>query len=187
MDMQSSVEQQLSKKERKFLERQQRKQGQEAASRRERLKKIIKWSVGALLVFGSIGAVIWYIATSPPVSEDEILSRKGLHWHTELALYVKGVKQDIPKDIGIGTVHKPVHTHDADGIIHLEFPGLVRRQDTTLGQFFKNWGKNPDDFGPITTMKVNGEENTEFMDYHMRDTDKIEIRFDEAQSVPQNR
>ncbi len=186
MDMQLSAEQ-TSKKERKFLERQQRKQEQERATRRERLKKIIKWSVGVLLVFGSIGAAIWYIATLPSVSEDEILSRKGLHWHAELALYVKGVQQDIPKDIGIGAVHKPIHTHDADDIIHLEFPGLVRRQDTTLGQFFKNWEKNPDDFGPITTMKVNGQENTEFMGYHMRDKDKIEIRFDEAGGAPQNR
>ncbi|MFZ2300172.1 MAG: hypothetical protein WAW00_03495 [Candidatus Moraniibacteriota bacterium] len=185
MDMQSPVEQ-SSKQERRALEIEQRRQMQASALRKERLKKMMKWSVGILLVAGSIGALAWYVVTRPPVSEDEIISRKGIHWHSELAIYVKGVKQDIPADIGIGTVHQPVHTHDASGTIHLEFPGLTRRQDTTLGQFFKNWGKNSDDFGQLTTMKVNGEENIEFMDYHMRDTDKIELRFDEAQNTPQN-
>ena len=179
MDMQPPVEQ-SSKQERRALELAQRRQMQASVLRKEWLKKLIKWSVGVLLVVGSIGALVWYVITLPPVSEDEILSRKGLHWHAELALYVKGVKQEIPADIGIGTVHRPVHTHDASGTIHLEFPGLVRQQDTTLGQFFKNWDKNPDDFGSLTTMKVNGQENTEFMDYHMRDNDKIEIQFGEA-------
>ncbi|OGI16136.1 MAG: hypothetical protein A3E38_00805 [Candidatus Moranbacteria bacterium RIFCSPHIGHO2_12_FULL_54_9] len=186
MDTQSPVEQ-PSKQERRALEIEQRRQTQASASRKQRLKKIIKRSAGALLVAGSIGTLVWYVATLPPLQEDEIISRNGIHWHSQLTLYVKGVKQDIPKDIGIGSVHKPVHTHDADGVIHLEFQGLVRRQDTTLGQFFKNWGKNPDDFGPLTAMAVNGQENTEFMNYHMRDTDKIEIRFDEAESAAQNR
>lgn len=181
MDMQPP--EQLSKQERRALEIEQRRQAQASALRMERLKKISKWSVGGLLAAGGIGALVWYIVTLPPIAEDEIISRKGLHWHAELDLYVKGMKQDIPADIGIGSVHQPVHTHDASGTIHLEFPGLVRRQDTTLGQFFKNWGKDTGDFGPITTMKVNDQENTEFMDYHMRDTDKIEIRFDEAESA----
>ncbi len=185
MDTRSPVEQ-LSKQERRALELEQRRQGQARALRKERLKKMIKWSVGVLLVAGSIGALVWYVATLPPTSEDEIISRSGIHWHSELTVYVKGVKQDIPTDIGLGTVHKPVHTHDVSGTIHLEFQGLTRKQDTTLGQFFKNWGKNPDDLGPLTTMTVNGGENTEFMNYHMRDKDKIEIRFDEAGSTSSN-
>ena len=173
----------VSKKERRALERQQLRHTQESAMRRKRFVKIITRSVGVLPVAGSIGALVWYVVTLLPTPEDEVISRKGLHWHADLTLYVKGVKQDIPKDIGIGAVHKPMHTHDANGTIHLEFPGLVRRQDTTLGQFFKNWGKNPEDFGPLTTMQVNGRENTEGLDYHMRDTDKIELRFDEVDNA----
>ena len=80
---------------------------------------------------------------STPVPELDIVSRQAFHWHSELAIYVKGEKQDIPANIGIGAVHQPVHTHnDSDkGIIHLEFQGLARKQDVALGQFFQKLGE----------------------------------------------
>lgn len=117
---------------------------------------------------------------TPSVPESDIVSRGAFHWHPELAFYVKGEKQEFPPNIGIGAVHQPIHTHDdsGQGIVHLEFQGLARKQDVALGQFFKNWGKDMRTFGANMKMTVNGEENTEYENYVMRDKDKIELNFD---------
>jgi hypothetical protein len=117
--------------------------------------------------------------SQPKTPESDIASRSGLHWHPELAIYVKGVKQDLPANLGIvGSSMAPVHTHEADGVIHLEFQGLVRKSDITLGQFFKSWGKDMRSFGTNLKMTVNGKENTEYENYIMQDKDKIELRFE---------
>jgi len=142
------------------------------------MKKIISWSLGSGLAVVAIGGFIWYAATRPPVQESDIISRNGFHWHPELVIYVNGEKQEIPKNVGLGAVHKPMHTHEDPPLIHLEFTGLVRKQDITLGQFFKIWGRDMRSFGGDMKMTVNGEENTEYENYAMRDRDKIELRFD---------
>lgn len=169
----------LTKKERKELKRQEKLEVGEAVARKRRLKKIISWGLGGGLAVLLIG-IIWYIATRPPIPESDIVSRTGFHWHPELAIYIKGEKQEIPVNIGIGAVHQPIHTHeDSDqGIIHMEFQGLTLKQGATLGQFFKNWGKDMRSFGANMKMFVNGEENAEYENYVMRDRDKIELRFD---------
>jgi len=104
---------------------------------------------------------------------------------------VNDEKQDIPADIGIGTQYASMptfdqsmrmtamHTHEGDGTIHLEFSGRVTREDTTLGNFFQIWGKDMmSDFGTLTTMTVNGKENTELGEYEMKDGDKIELYYE---------
>ena len=116
----------------------------------------------------------------PIIPESDIISKAGFHWHPKLAIYVKGEKQEIPTNIGIGAVHQQIHTHEdaTEGVIHLEFQGLVRKQDIVLSQFFKNWGKDINSFGANIKMTVNGKENTEFENYIMQDKDKIELRYD---------
>lgn len=109
--------------------------------------------------------------------DPSFVSRNGLHWHPELKIYVKDIEQQIPQNIGLGAVHMPMHTHDDPPIIHLEFQGMVREQDLLLGQFFKNWNKDMYSFGTNMTMMVNGQENTDYENYIMRDKDKIELRF----------
>ena len=113
-----------------------------------------------------------------PITEGEIVSRNGLHWHATLAIYEKGIQQDIPADIGIGVAHMPIHTHDQSGTVHMEFAGLVRKEDLTLEQFFKNWGKDLKGLGGKMTMTVNGNDNAELGSYIMKDNDKIEIRYE---------
>ncbi len=140
-----------------------------------RLAKRGRWILGTVAAIGLIG---WYVATRPPVPEGEVLARRGLHWHPELAIYVKGAKQEIPSGLGLGIVEQSVHTHDATGQIHLEFLGRVLKDDVKLGSFFKVWGKDMRSFGANMKMTVNGEENTEYESYLMRDKDKIELRFD---------
>ena len=147
-----------------------------SAQRKNSITKAV-WIIVAIVV---VGGIVWLIASQPKTPESDIFSRSGFHWHPELTIYVKGEKQEIPVNIGLGAVHQPVHTHDDSdkGIIHLEFQGLVRKQDIMLGQFFKNWGKDIRSFGTNIKMTVNGEENTEYENYVMRDKDKIELHYE---------
>jgi hypothetical protein len=63
------------------------------------------------------------------------------HIHTQLKIVDRGRTVQIPADIGIpqgGNCLYWVHTHTADGLVHIESP--VRRT-FTLGQFFDIWGR----------------------------------------------
>lgn len=171
----------LTKKETREIKRQEKIEKKEALAQKRRFKKIALWGLGAGLIIAAVGGLIWYVATKPQIPESDIVSRSGFHWHPQLTIYVKGEKQKIPANIGLGAVHKPIHTHDEDsdqGIIHMEFQGLVRKEDIKLGQFFKNWGKDMRSFGANMKMTVNGEENAEYENFIMRDGDKIELRYE---------
>lgn len=126
-------------------------------------------------------------------SEDSILSRNGIHYHPQLEIYIHGEKQDIPANIGLVGVHSPIHTHDADGIIHLEYEkGVVYGDDTKLGNFFRIWDKefNSNQVFNYTNgpdgnvfMTVNDEPNEEFENYEMKDGDRIEIRYEKLEAL----
>ena len=141
-------------------------------------KHFIKIILYVLIIVGGLSMFVWYLATRPSISQSEIISRNGLHWHTDLVIYVKGQKQEIPNNIGIGAVHQPIHTHDETGLIHLEFEGLVKKQNIELGNFFKIWDKDMQSFGINMKMMVNGVENTEYGNYIMQNNDKIELRYE---------
>jgi len=144
--------------------------------------------IGGLTILLFIGGVWW--SKSLQSSDLNVISTQGVHWHPQLTMYVNGEKQNIPSDIGIGTQYASMptfdssmrmtamHTHEPDGTIHLEFPGLVKRDDTTLGNFFRIWSKNFMEFGSSVTMTVNGKENTEYENYEMKDGDRIELRYE---------
>lgn len=123
------------------------------------------------------------------VSDDQVVSQKGIHWHPKLTIYIKGQKQEIPANFGLGAIHQPIHTHEdaKDGILHMEMEGLVTKDETKLAKWFKIWGKQFNSNcifdkcnGPegIVKMFVNGQENKEFENYLMKDGDNIEIRYD---------
>ncbi|TSC71132.1 MAG: hypothetical protein G01um101449_117 [Parcubacteria group bacterium Gr01-1014_49] len=146
-------------------------------------------SIGGATMLLLIGGVWW--SQSLQTSDPDSISRSGVHWHPTLAIYVKGVPQEIPANIGVGPQYAgapgydpqmqmmAVHTHDDMPAIHLEFAGgPVRKEDVTLGQFFKIWGKDMRSFGSTMYMTVNGEENTDYENYVMRDKDKIELRYE---------
>jgi hypothetical protein len=85
------------------------------------------------------------------------------HIHAHLAVFVNGTQRSIPAAIGIpgaqaqnsargsfiagGTCFYWLHTHAADGIIHIESP-VTRTY--TLGNFFDEWGQplSTDQVGP---------------------------------------
>lgn len=97
------------------------------------------------------------------------------HIHAHLTVFANGAPRQIPAGIGIpgarvsstpggpsvaaGSCFYWLHTHAADGIIHIESP--VQRT-YTLGNFFDVWGQrlSPNDIGPLdglVTALYNGQ------------------------------
>jgi hypothetical protein len=178
MEENKSIEQ-LTKKERRELKHQQKTERRESAIEKQKTKRYITWGVTALVGIALVGGIMAAYKNRPQVPESEVVSRNGLHWHPELVIYTKGVKQKMPSNLGInGSFMAPVHTHEADGVVHLEFQGLVKKSDITLGKFFKSWGKDINSFGANVKMTVNGKENTELGNYIMQDKDKIELNYE---------
>ena len=138
------------------------------------MKTII--GIGAAVVLLLVGGALWSngLANSNP----DIVSRRGIHWHPQLTIMVGTTTVPIPAGIGLGPSEMPIHTHDDSGTIHLEFSGVVRKEQLTLGQFFRVWGKDMRSFGTNMRMTVNGVPNTDYENYVMRDGDKIVLQFD---------
>lgn len=162
------MDQNISKKDERELRR-------ENAIFRSKVKKIV-WIVIGIAV---LGGIIWLVASAPKTPEGDIFSRRGLHWHSTLVIYVNGEKQEVSPNIGVtGGSMMPMHTHEPNGTVHIESSGLVRKDDVVLGRFFKIWGKDINSFGTNLKMTVNGQENTEYENYVMQDKDKIELRYE---------
>ena len=174
-------------KEEYLLRKQKQEKERIQKLRRKKIEKFFWLSFSALIVLGAISGLTWLIKNQAPRLESEIIARNGIHWHPELSIKILGQKMEIPVNIGLGITERPIHTHEDTGIIHLEFSGFVRKDDIRLGEFFKVWGKTfhkdcifDKCSGPEGQLKmlVNGESNSEFEDYIMRDKDKIEIIFE---------
>jgi hypothetical protein len=64
------------------------------------------------------------------------------HIHSHLQIFNRGRAVEVPAQIGImqiaGCLYW-VHTHAADGVIHIEAPTV---RTFTLGEFFDIWGQN---------------------------------------------
>jgi len=140
-------------------------------------------TVAVLLLVGGV----WFVRGS---SDEAILSRSGIHWHPRIEIIIGGEKQEIPENIGIGMqyngmpTYEPsmrmtaLHTHEKDGIIHMEFPGRVTESDTQLQNFFRIWEKDPVVFGPLASVTINGKETDRFLEYPMRDGDIIVMKYE---------
>lgn len=151
----------------------------------------------ALLVPGIIIAIAM-ASPDPKMKEsfegadNETISEEGVHWHPELAIFIRGEKQVIPTDIGLGGAGpmgmEPLHTHDTSGQIHAEWQfGPIKQGDMKLARFFEQWGKtftkeqildSKTSEGGTITMLVNGQPNVEYENYVMHDGDTIEIRYE---------
>jgi hypothetical protein len=106
-------------------------------------------------------------ATGQPVDGVSCNTNEQLvyHIHAHLAIFVNGSARQVPAAIGIpgaqaqntpqgpaiasGTCFYWLHTHAADGIIHVESPS---QRTYTLGNFFDEWGQplGPNQVGPVT-------------------------------------
>lgn len=66
--------------------------------------------------------------------------KETFHIHAMLHIYVDGLLQPLPADIGLDSakgIESSMHTHDSTGVIHMEAP---RPHNYTLGDFFAVWG-----------------------------------------------
>lgn len=128
----------------------------------------------AVIIVGGFG-LSKYLQTNDPT----LVSRSAIHWHPKLDIYVKDQKQPFPTMVGLrGSTMAPMHTHEADGSIHVEMGGPVKGDSVKLGRFFEIWGKDFNSFGTNVRMTVNGKENMELENYQMKDGDKIELRYE---------
>jgi len=92
----------------------------------------------------------------------QTMEQVAYHIHAHLAVYVDGTSRVIPEGIGVtpprhevltdagwfvesGKCFYWLHTHTADGILHIESP---TQTVYTLGQFFDIWGQ------PLTSTQV---------------------------------
>lgn len=177
----------LNRYEQKQLKKKQAAEKGLARARIRKLKKILLGGIALAVIIGAGWFLVKKDSQSTPALANNIVAQGGIHWHASLEVAAKGERQKIPAGIGLGTVHLPVHTHEEDNIIHLEFPSSVRENDIRLKRFFNIWGEqfsgscilefcNGED-GTVK-MFVNGEPNDEFENYILRDGDQIKIVFE---------
>lgn len=114
--------------------------------------------------------------------EESVVSETGVHWHTDIAVIIKGQSQPLPPNLsgnGLGT-------QDTSGKVHWGPSGRVTANQLRLGIFFQTWGKpfsstqlldKQNGSEGKVSMTVNGQPNTEFDNYQIKDNDDIVIRF----------
>ena len=136
--------------------------------------------------------VLWllfmFAVNTKPIENDSGVSLGSpIHWHPQVSITIDGAPIEIPPNIGIGAGgHFPIHTHEPDGVLHVEQSSPTTKT-TALAQFFEIWGKtftaecildSCNDGTKSMNMLVNGEPNSDFENYQMNDGDFIEIIYE---------
>ncbi len=158
-------------------------------------KKLRNWTI----IFVILGFIIFgttWLVRSPGGNggnegsvDDEVpltfdVPQQPIHWHPHLTIRIDGKERSIPANIGLSGAHQPIHTHEEDGILHME-NNRPTSETVILGFFFKVWGKTftkdcifdyCTDQGTLK-MTVNGQENFEYGSYFMKDGDQIVIEY----------
>ena len=148
-------------------------QRDETRSTRKRRRGLLRVSSGIALVaaigllFAAQGIDWSGTPSGPPDPAPACVQHTGagIHWHVVLRITIVGSDQQVPADIGIRQgCMSPLHTHAADGVIHIEYSGPVH---FTLGQFFDLWGEEFDENsllwhkGPVR-MSVDGKSTSTY-------------------------
>ena len=108
------------------------------------------------------------------------LGEPRIHWHASLQIVIDGREIPIPAGVGLTPSPKVQHTHDWDGIIHIETES-EEPANFRLGTFFDIWGVSFSKgclfqyCGLDLSMFVNGEESQEFDNYLLQDGDEVLI------------
>jgi len=118
------------------------------------------------------------------VGSSDLVATNGIHWHPMLEIVIDGEVMEIPTGIGLTGGHDPMHTHESDGTVHLEYPQFVTQEDTTLGRFFEVWGKKlsatsvldyDESEGDQISFTVNDQEIIDPVNYQFSDGETIKI------------
>ena len=109
--------------------------------RRRKYMMIIIPVIIAVAAASIAGAILYQPPTAMAISGIECNRSEQLnyHIHSGLDVFVNGVQQQVPSNIGI--LSSPsclywLHTHSANGIIHIEAP---ETREFLLGQFIDVW------------------------------------------------
>lgn len=175
--------------------------------KKKHLDKRLQIAIFAVAIVSILAAAYYYsVETYGPDRNDEMfitdepgsLATGGpIHWHPHLRIFIGDEEQTIPAGVGIiignvidtdvsGMKMSPMHTHDTDGIIHMEQIDPTNRT-LRLGYFFQVWGEEFNSTcifsycssgGMAVKMTVNGAQNTEFDGYIPQDKDEIVIRYE---------
>lgn len=144
----------------------------------------ITLGLGIILALG-VGSMIALGGSKEQAQNTDIVARSGIHAHPKVTISIKGQPQTVPA--GIGANDDRIHTHDTTGEVHWELPGVVRQQDMKLGEFFKTWNQafsattlmgQQNGVEGTVKMTVNGQPNSEFENYYVKDKDVIDIRYE---------
>ncbi len=153
----------------------QRKRTEEDKIGKIQRKQYVMYAVFAVVLVGLVGGT-WAMFSFLPKDQGpavidgircESMEGTAQHFHPHLSLFIDGIPQTLPLDVGNkGYCMYWLHTHDSTGIIHVESPDI---REFKLGSFFDIWGQgfNSTQFMDRTieqnkTVKVwvNGEEYT---------------------------
>ncbi len=163
------------------------------------MKKISFYPLLLVAIFvGFIGLMFYAVKSSPSApSYEEMTSRElaqlclpmegqAMHIHTNLKIIADKQTIPLPANIGIDASRNcmtSLHTHDADGIIHVEAPAV---KYFTLGDFFAVWGKplNENQMGDYKVdadhglmLSVDGQPSTAFENLLLKDGQQIVINY----------
>lgn len=101
------------------------------------------------------------------------------HYHPHVLIYIDSNPVVIPISIGLtGGCHLPLHTHEADNIIHVESQTV---RDYTLGEFFKVWGEPLQKENYRLEMTVNGVSSQELENLVLKDKQEIVLKYTSQQ------
>ena len=153
-------------KKRRRLERLAKEEEARQRRRARRTRRIAGAVAGLAVAAGAVGVWRPWEANTDPASVfayeadgvQERVERAGLkagndpHVHPKLNVIVGERAISVAPNMVIGAVHTPLHTHEPDGVIHVE-----GAQDATLGQFMALWGVDieRDRLGPYRTQGPN--------------------------------
>ncbi len=134
---------------------------QAGPTKRRRVPFMMKQSRDIVIAVAFVLAVtaflFVFVSRSPAPAVSLCVNHTSLayHWHAILKVFVvkynnttnsnDALRVVVPPNVGIiGACLHPLHTHLADGIIHIESPDANTR--FTIGDFFQEWHKpfNPD-------------------------------------------
>jgi len=148
------------------------------------------WVIVGIVVLAVLVLIFWGSASSKAKTNRELALScttdmlTQFHIHPHLSISIDGEQQAIPANVGMsGTCLHPIHTHDADGIIHVESP---ETRDFILGDFFAVWDKSftkdqildyAADASHTITMTVNGTSVDTYENTILRDEEQIVITY----------
>ena len=137
----------------------------------------------AVAAASAAGAVLYKPVQAVPISGVEChpTEQNNYHVHSHLDVFVDGQKQEVPA--GIGILSSPscfywLHTHSADGIIHVEAP---QTKSFTLGQFLDIWKQTKDPNGFFNS--VAGKNVTAYVDGKQFDANYRDIQLESQKQI----